>query len=71
MRESLIVMVEAVKAHALENYGVLAWDEIVEAWDSQDIAANVMNCESVNEAIMSMTRYVEMKYSYMEDIRNA
>lgn len=35
-------LVEAVKAHAMNNYEVSGWDFVVECWSSADIEAKIV-----------------------------
>jgi hypothetical protein len=44
-------LVNAIKAHAKENYDTGGWDVIVEAWSDHDLAEEVKTCRTVRGAV--------------------
>ena len=64
-------LVQAVELYAVANYDQKCWDEICECWDEEEIAEQIAGCKTTAEAIARMTEYVDMKYDYIEDIKNS
>lgn len=63
--------VEAVKSYAMEHYDEKSWSYVVEAWSDVEIAAEISGATSARMAIYKMSQWVNMHFSYAEDIRNA
>jgi hypothetical protein len=63
--------IEAVRAHALANYEVKSWSYIVEAFDDEEVAEEIGDASSAEEAIANVGSWVDMHFSYAEDIRNS
>ena len=52
---ALVPLIAAVRAHALENYSIgEAWDHIVECWEDEDIAEQIQECKTPEEASARM-----------------
>jgi hypothetical protein len=68
-------LIDAIRAHALANYTNGGWDEVVEAWDDEDIVAEVhASCgdnPTVEQAIAAVGEVVKLRHGYAEDIRGA
>lgn len=54
-------LIEAVKAHALENYETGGWDFVVECWEDSDIAEEIEGCTTEAEAIARVGRFASLQ----------
>jgi hypothetical protein len=63
--------VEEVKRHALANYDSKSWSYVVEAWTDTEIAREIAGCANSLQAIRKMQVWVDMHFSFAEDIRNS
>ena len=64
-------IVEAVRAHALENYNKNGWDVVVESYTDEEIKSLIGNCWTVSGAIKKMKPYVEGRFEFAQDIINS
>jgi len=63
-------LVEAVKSHAMEHYeDGLGWDEIVECYTDEEIAAELGNARTPRGAIREISSLVKLRHERAEDIR--
>jgi len=60
--ETTATLVEAVKAHALANYGhpTIRWDVLVECWTDDDIAAEIGQARTKAGVIRKITKTVRI-----------
>ena len=64
-------LVQAVRAHALKHYDEKSWSYIVEAFSDEEILEEIKGAKTPQGAINKMGKWVNMHFSYAEDIRNA
>lgn len=64
-------LIAAVRAYALAHYEVKSWSYIVECFDDEEIAEEIGNAKTPEGAIGMVGQWVDMHYSYAEDIRNS
>jgi len=60
---------EAVKAHARANYGIKGWDIVVEAYSDSELAAEIGDASTAEEAIAKVGAVVGTIRDYEDDIR--
>jgi len=63
-------LVEAVKAHAIDNYEKDGWDIVVECWADDKIEEIVGRCRTIDGAIRKMRKEVKPVASYRDEIRS-
>jgi len=63
--------VQAVKDYALEHYDEKSWSSVVEAWSDEEIAKEIAGAVSDRMAIYKMNQWVDVHFTYAEDIRNS
>lgn len=65
--------IKAVRDHAMEHYNDegMAWDEVVEALDDQEIEDMVYRCRSEQGAINKMEGWAAARGSHRQEIVNA
>lgn len=71
MNEKVKKLVDAVKAHAQQNYEKDGWDYVVESYTDAEIAEEVKNCRTEAGAIRKIGGIVKMRADYRDDVRNA
>jgi hypothetical protein len=50
-----VELVKAVRDHAMKNYeGPEGWDYVIECWESSEIADEIKDCKTAEEAIARM-----------------
>jgi hypothetical protein len=52
-------LIAAVKAHALANWGTAGWDFVVECWEDSDIAEQISEDMTPEQAIESVGRVAQ------------
>jgi len=67
-REEMSKLVEAVKAHAAENYERGGWDYVVETMDDADIAEEIGKATTVSGAIRKVGKLAKMLGDYRAEI---
>ncbi len=65
---TLKALVAAVKAHAERCYSK-GWDEVVEAWEDDEIAEVVRRCTTIDGAIRKMSEIVGLRNERAAEIR--
>lgn len=63
------ILVEAVKAHALDNYDTNGWDVVVECWADDEIEEVIVDCTTEEEAITAMRDEIAPFAAYRADIQ--
>jgi len=63
--------VEAVKKYAMDHYDEKSWSYLIEAFDDLEIARMIAGATSDRMAIYKASKWVDMHFSYAEDIRNS
>jgi len=61
-------LIAAVRAHAEENYCVDGWDFLVECWDDEDIAEEIGDAQTVNQAIKNCLAVVHLMSEQRSEI---
>lgn len=64
-------LVEAVKAHALAHYTDGGWDVIVECWDDDEIAEQIGDASTVEDALAAFAVLVDVWGDGQADARNS
>jgi hypothetical protein len=62
-------LVDAVRAHAVENYNDDGWDYVVECWEDWEILAIVKGCRKEGQAIRKVRKQVRALSDYRDDVR--
>lgn len=62
---------QAVREHALKHYDLKSWSYIVEAWSDEEIEWETQKARNPREAITIMEKWVDLHFSFAEDIRNS
>ena len=66
-----ITNLQAVKEHALAHYGQKSWSYVVEAWSDEEIEWEIKKARNAEDAITIMGNWVDLHFSFAEDIRNS
>ena len=64
-------LIDAIRAHALANYTSGGWDFVVECWSDEEIADEIGECRSLDEAISRIGGIVGVLADYRSEIRSA
>jgi hypothetical protein len=62
------MFVEAVKAHAVDNYEADGWDIVVECYADDEIEMVIRNAADVEQAIALMLNWVKPQAQYRAEI---
>lgn len=62
-------LVEAVKAHAVENYEDDGWDYLVECYDDQEVAELIGEATTVEDAIKAAAEIMRLLDERRRDIQ--
>jgi len=62
-------LVEAVKAHAVDNYESGGWDYLVECYSDAEVEELIGKATTVKGAIKKVAKVMGIKNDYREDIQ--
>ena len=62
-------LIDAVKAHAIENYESDGWDIVVECYSDEDLFTIIGNARTIAGAIKRVKDDCEPEFTYREEIR--
>ena len=60
--------VDAVRAHAVQNYNKDGWDYVVECWEDEDILEVARGCKTTKAAINKVHKQIKVLADYRDDI---
>lgn len=66
-----VKMVNAIKAHAIENYEKDGWDFIVECWSDDEIAEEIAGCKNIKQAINRVKRTAKLLNERRAEVQRA
>ncbi len=69
MKESMKVLVEAVKAHALDHYEEGGWDYVVECFSDDEIAEDIGQARTVEGAIKKVKWHANLLGERRDEIQ--
>jgi hypothetical protein len=64
-------LIDAVRAHAVENYNDDGWDYVVECWEDWEILAVVKGCKKEGQAIRKVRKNVRALRDHREELWEA
>lgn len=62
-------LIDAVRAHAMENWHKDGWDYLAECWDDQDIAIAIGDAKTARAAIAACKRQVRILDDHRSEMR--
>lgn len=63
-------LIKAVRKYAEANWGKDGWDFLVECWEDQDIAEQIREGDTVQQAIARCRRVVRTMNEQRESVQN-
>ena len=64
----MMIFVEAVRQHAIENYNQGGWDILVECWTNQDIQDRIEGAATAAEAIKLVGKVIGVLADHRAEI---